>query len=232
MTPAELYADVRLRISDLVRDLPAERLRTVVPGCPEWTVHDVVAHATGIVADMNAGKIDGAATDEWTCAQVDLRRDTPTAEVLDEWAREAATFEPRLNELPKAISRATIIDVVTHEHDVRGALGVPGGTDSEAYEIARKAFAVGLAKVLEERGLPGLRLEAPDWQFDAGQEPRHTVRAPGSYEFFRGLAGRRGLPQVLAWEWETDPEPYLPLVNHFGPLPENAVAEAGAPQPA
>ena len=232
MTPAELYADVRLRISDLVRGLPEDLVRTPVPGCPEWTVHDVVAHATGIVADVNAGNLDGAATEPWTCAQVDVRRDRPTDDVLDEWAREAATFEPRLNDAPKGLSRTLLIDLVTHEHDVRGALGTPGGTDGEPYAIARKGFAVGLAKLLDERGLPGLRLEAPDWSFDAGAEPRVTVRAPHSYEFFRGLAGRRGLPQVLAWEWSADPEPYLPVLNHFGPVPEQAVAEAGAPLPA
>ena len=225
MTPAELYADVRVRLSDLVRDLPDDRARTPVPGCPGWTVHDVVAHATGIVADVNAGNLDGATTDPWTDAQVAARRNRATADVLDEWAREAATFEPRLDEVPKALSRTLLIDLVTHEHDVRGALRLPGGRDTEAYAVARKGYAVGLAKALEERGLPGLRLDAPDWQFDAGPEPRVTVRAPDSFELFRALAGRRGLPQVLAYEWDGDPAPYLPLLNHFGPLPGHTIDE-------
>ena len=226
MTPSELYADVRVRISDLVRDLPPALTRTAVPGCPGWTVHDVVAHATGIVADVNAQRLEGATTDPWTQAQVDSRRDTPTHDVLDEWSREAATFEPTLDGIPKAMSRTLLIDLVTHEHDVRGALGLPGGRDSEAYEIARKGYAVGLAKSLEERGLPGLRLEAEDWSFDAGPEPRATVRAKDSFELFRALAGRRGRGQVLAYDWDGDPEPYLPVLNHFGPLPENDVIEA------
>lgn len=227
MTPAELYADVRLRISDLVRDLPEEEQRAPVPGCPDWTVHDVVAHATGIVADVNGGNLDGAATDPWTAAQVADRRDRKTADVLDEWAREAATFEPLLDTYPKALSRTLLIDLVTHEHDVRGALKRPGGTGTEAYELARKGFCVGLAKSLDQRGLPGLRLEAPDWSFDAGAvEPRATVRAPDSFEFFRALAGRRGRKQVLSWDWGTDPEPYLAVLNHFGPVPEDDVEES------
>ena len=227
MTPAELYADVRLRISDLVRALPDGAARaTAVPGCPGWTVHDVVAHATGVVADVNAGRFDGAGTDPWTTVQVEQRRDRTTAEVLDEWSAEAATFEPKLDEWPKGLSRTLLVDLVTHEHDVRGALRTPGGTDSEAYEVARKAFAVGLAKALDEKGLPGLRLEAPDWSFDAGAvEPRVTVRVPDSFELFRALAGRRGLAQVMAWEWSQDPTPYLPLVNHFGPVPDRDVVE-------
>lgn len=226
MTPAELYADVRVRLSDLVRGLSPEQARTPVPGCPGWTVHDVVAHAAGVVADVNAGNLDGAATDPWTAAQVDARRDKATNDVLDEWAAEAATFEPRLDDLPKAISRTMLIDLVAHEHDVRGALKMPGGTDTEAYAVARKGFAVGLAQDLDKRGLPGLRLHAPDWEFEAGAiEPRATVQAEDSFEFFRALAGRRGRKQVLAWDWDTAPEPYLDVVNHFGPLPDEDVVE-------
>ena len=225
MTPSQLYADVRLRISDLVRDIGPDRARTPVPGCPGWTVHDVVAHATGVVADVTEGKLDGVASEPWTQAQVDSRRDTPLPAILDEWSELGATFEPRLDEAPKGLSRTLLIDLVTHEHDIRGALGTPGGRDSEAYEIARKGFAVGLAKTLDERGLPGLRLEADDWQFDAGTDPTTTVRTADSFEFFRALAGRRGVNQVLKYDWTGDPEPYLPVLNHFGPLPEEDIIE-------
>jgi uncharacterized protein (TIGR03083 family) len=227
VTPAELYADVRLRITDLVGGLDADRARTPVPGCPGWTVHDVVAHATGVVADVNAGNLDGAATDPWTERQVAERRDTPLADVLAEWSEQAATFEPKLDEYPKGISRTLLIDLVTHEHDVRGALGTPGGREGEAYEIARKGFAVGLAKSIEEHGLPGLRLAAPDWSFDAGPDPQVSVGTKDSFELFRALAGRRGRAQVLAYDWSGDPAPYLPVLNHFGSLPETDVVEAG-----
>ena len=224
-SPAALYADVRLRISDLVRDLPADRASTPVPGCPGWSVHDVVAHAAGIVADVTAGNLDGATTDPWTQAQVELRRDVRLADVLDEWAELAATFEPSLDTLPKAITRTLTIDLVTHEHDIRGALREPGGRDSEAYAIARKGYAVALAKSIDERGLPGLRLRADDWQFDAGPDPDTEVRTKDSFEFFRALAGRRGKDQVLAYDWSGDPAPYLPVLNHFGPLPEADIVE-------
>jgi uncharacterized protein (TIGR03083 family) len=224
MSPADLYADVRLRLSDLVRGLPADRANLPVPGCPGWTVHDVVAHATGVVADVVTGNLDGVTTEPWTQAQVDLRRDVPLDDILDEWAKLAATFEPTLDEMPKAISRTLTIDLVTHEHDVRGALREPGGRDSEAYVIARKGFAVALAKTLEERGLPGLRLKADDWEFDAG-DPKVTVKAGDSFEFFRALAGRRGKDQVLGYDWSGDPAPYLPVLNHFGPLPDADVDE-------
>src|SRR3712207_4929686 len=183
-------------MSELARGLSDADAARRVTGCPGWDVHDLHAHAAGVVVDVMAGRVDGAGSDEWTYAQVAERKGVPLPAILDEWAGAAATFEPTLDGLPKPIWRTLLIDLVTHEHDARGALGVPGGRDTEAYAVARKGFAVGLAKAIEERGLPGLRLEAPDWSFDAGPEPSVTVRADDSFEFFRMLSGRRGVGQV------------------------------------
>lgn len=228
MTPGEQYADVRGRITDLVRDLDDGRLALRVPGCPAWTVRELVAHATGLVADTNASNLDDLGGDEWTARQVAERRDATIGEILEEWAREAAVLEPRLDDWPKAFHRALVVDLVTHEHDLRGALGVPGGREGEAYAVGVKSFHVALAKALEERAMPGLRLTAADgWEFDAGPDPAVTVHAPDRHELFRALAGRRSRRQVLAYEWSGDPEPYLPLLNHFGDLPEDDVVEAG-----
>lgn len=226
MTPAEQYADVRGRITDLVRDLDDERLALRVPGCPAWNVREVVAHVTGIVADANANSLYDVGGDEWTARQVADRRDAGLGDVLAEWAREAAVLEPKLDDWPKAFYRTLIVDLVTHEHDLRGALGEPGGRDSEAYAVGVKSFHVGLAKAIEERGLPGLRLAAADgWEFDAGPAPATTVTAPDRHELFRALAGRRSRGQVLAYDWSGDPEPYLGMFNHFGPLPDEDVVE-------
>jgi uncharacterized protein (TIGR03083 family) len=223
MTPSELYADVRTRMSGLA--LSEEDAARPVPGCPGWTVRDVYAHAAGILADVRANRLENATTDEWTGRQVDERRGTPLPAILDEWADHATVVEPTLDTMPKAFSRTLLIDLVTHEHDVRGALRRPGGRESEAYEIARKGFAVGLAYAVKERGLPGVVLAAPDWSFAAGDSPDVTLTAPDSFEIFRALAGRRGIKQVLAWEWDGDPAPYLPILNHFGPIPDDDVVE-------
>lgn len=224
MTPTELYADVRLRITALVAGLSDQEAAVPVPGCPGWTVHDVVAHATGILADSLAGNLDGVASDPWTDAQVQARRTHPLAEVIGEWETLAAKFEPTLDDAPKGLSRTLLVDLTTHEHDIRGALGRPGGR-GEAYEISRKSYAVGLAKTIEAKGMNGLALRAPDWSFDAGPEPQTTVTAPDSFELFRALSGRRSLRQVLDYEWQGDPAPYLPILNRFGPLPEADVIE-------
>ena len=84
MSIGALYADGRGRISDLVSGL-GEEAAAPVPACPQWSVHDVVAHLTGVCADILAGNIAGVATDPWTDAQVCARRDRSVEEVLAEW---------------------------------------------------------------------------------------------------------------------------------------------------
>lgn len=129
------YASCRGRIGELVRAAGDGKAKaSVVPACPEWSVHDVVAHVAGVVADALAGRLDGVATDPWTAAQVDARRDRSVDEVLEEWETGAPTFEGLLDAIGDP-GRQAVLDVVTHEHDIRGALGAAGARDSDAVRI-------------------------------------------------------------------------------------------------
>src|SRR5262245_14869579 len=87
------YRAVRLRVTELVRSLDDEDLSRPVPACPGWTVHDVVAHVTGVTDDALNGRLDGVATPPWTAAQVERGHGVPTLDLLDRWAEQAATFE-------------------------------------------------------------------------------------------------------------------------------------------
>ena len=76
---AQTYGALRSRVSDLVRGADEEHLERHTPAAPEWRVRDVVAHLSGITADINAGNLDGVATDAWTARQVDARREVREA---------------------------------------------------------------------------------------------------------------------------------------------------------
>src|SRR5438477_6169347 len=133
---AELYRGVRVRITALVCKLPEKTLDTITPATPEWRVRDVVAHLAGGTADIVSGDLADVASDDWTAAQVDARRDVPIGEVLDEWARCSAIVEPMIAKFDPLMRAMLLTDAVTHEHDLRGALGVPGERDSDAIEYA------------------------------------------------------------------------------------------------
>ncbi|TML43463.1 MAG: hypothetical protein E6G27_01770 [Actinobacteria bacterium] len=63
---AKAYRGCRERITGLAQQLDERQARAAVPACPEWTVHDVIAHLSGNVADAVARRLGGAGTDERT----------------------------------------------------------------------------------------------------------------------------------------------------------------------
>src|SRR6266540_7167712 len=123
---AQTYGALRSRVSDLVRGVSGEELERLTPAAPEWRVRDVVAHLSGITADINAGNLDGVATDSWTARQVDARRDWTIDQILGEWDTEAAKVEPLMSTLPDVAMGQMTTDAATHEQDIRGALERPG----------------------------------------------------------------------------------------------------------
>ena len=45
--------------------------------CEGWTVSDISAHVTGVMADITAGRLEGIDTQPWYERQVDERRGRP-----------------------------------------------------------------------------------------------------------------------------------------------------------
>ena len=134
----EIYRDTRSRVSDLVRTLDDADRHASVPACPGWTVRDLLSHLAGLPADVNAGRIEGAGTDPWTAAQLAARTGRSCDELLEEWEREAPAFEQIL---PMIQPPRPLYDIVVHEQDMRGAVGVPGGRDHEGVAIVFDAGA-------------------------------------------------------------------------------------------
>jgi uncharacterized protein (TIGR03083 family) len=115
----------------------------------------------------------------------------------------------------------TGFDVLVHEHDIRGALGLAGPSDEEMVDSVLQLTVDRLG----ERIPSALRIKAATTEWVVGPgEPAATVTTD-SYELFRALFGRRSDAQVLAWDWEGDGKPYLDELSFFGPLPDKDVVE-------
>lgn len=216
-TPAALYKETRERLTQLLDGLDDAEASTVVPSTPEWTVKDVVAHLAGLVDDWLNGRIEGYGTDEWTARQVDERRDLSFDEVLAEWRKNASDLEALMEsgpaDLPVEIPYITVADVVIHEHDIRGALGRPGGRDSEALQLGVKTYVTGVRQRHAASGLGPMLIretDGRDWPVGTG-DPVITVAAP-RFELFRAMAGRRSRAQALAFDWSGDAEPFVDLL--------------------
>ncbi|MDQ1700581.1 MAG: hypothetical protein QOG34_2444 [Frankiaceae bacterium] len=222
---ARHYRSAHERIAEFARGLSDDDAGTPVPGTPQWSVHDVLAHLAAIPTDALAGRLTGVPTDEQTATQVAERKDRHVKELLDEWApnvqamcegAEAGLVPPNL-----------AVDALTHEQDIRGALHASPAIGADELRFCTNLYAFGCGYGLKQAGVPPLSIEATDtdFAFTAGiGEPVATVRA-SEFELFRALSGRRSRRQVAAYEWEGDSAPYLDRFNIFGDLPATDIVE-------
>ncbi len=208
MDVGPIYRETRERIADLVR-AHAEATSTRVPATPEWTVKDVVGHLSGVCADILAGNLDDVATEPWTAAQVEARKHLALDEILDEWASLGSQVEAITSLFPEEPARQWIADVVTHEHDIRGALEEPGAREGIAMDVAVDFLGRHFVGAASARGLTGLcvQVDGREWATVEGP-PLVTLRA-APFEFARATTGRRSLEQLRRLDWSGDPEPYL-----------------------
>ena len=212
---ADIYRGVRLRITELLSGLPDEQLDRFAPATPEWRVRDVVAHLAGATADIVALNLEGVATDEWTQAQVDARRTTPLVEVLDEWSRCSEIVEPMISSIEPLMQTMLLADAVTHEHDIRGALGLPGARDTDAIAFTFQGLSGAIGAQRGDHGALRIAHEHGDTVVGSGEPTAqlHTTR----FEVVRAGVGRRSLDQIAAWDWEGDAQPETMVLARFAP---------------
>jgi uncharacterized protein (TIGR03083 family) len=184
-----------------------------VPACPDWTVRDVLAHLSGGIADALAGRMEGAGTNPWTAAQVEARKDWSVAAILDEWNTNAPQVEPFMDAAGE-IGRQGVADVATHEHDLRGVLGLPGARDSDAILIGLGFGAQQLIASASARGI-SLRVQSTEGHAFGAEDPSVTL-VGDNFELFRSIHGRRSVEQLKEMKWEGDHEEVIPAFWWLG----------------
>lgn len=213
---AQIYRALRGRVSDLVREADEEQLERLAPAAPEWRVRDIVAHLSGITADINAGNLDGVGTDAWTARQVDARRAWSIDRVLDEWDTEAGKVEAIMQSLPEVAMGQMVSDAATHEHDIRGGLERPGARDSDAIALAFDWILQRLTSAADSADVT-LRLETDVTDATIGSGTRNIGLRVDSFELFRSFTGRRSLDQMRSFAWEGEVVPELLVFDIFTP---------------
>jgi hypothetical protein len=103
-----------------------------------------------------------------------------------------------------------VVDLTTHEQDLRGALGRPGARESDELLWA-------FARVAERTvsGVPGLRIEAGGAVY--GPADATSVLRGEPFELYRAFLGRRSEAQLRALDWEHGPPEDLGGLTRFGP---------------
>jgi uncharacterized protein (TIGR03083 family) len=204
-----------------VADLPPERAEVLVPACPDWSVRDLFSHMVGLGVDVVAGDEPDDHDSEWTASHVAQRRGHDIPTLVAEWLTVTAPLQEWM------VTRGTrpLGDVIIHEQDLRGALGVPGGQDSGGVRAIRDRFLLRFGERLGD--LPPIALVGDAWQWVSNGVPDDAevvVRAP-DFDLARALVTRRSERQLLSWTEKGDIGPYLGAFALLGPLPSADLSE-------
>lgn len=212
---ARYYGESRRRILGLVSELDGKELERQVPCCPAWSVRQLLAHLTASAEEALAGRLLGPPSDEETAAQLAAFAGWPVDRLLEHWERLAASLQPQL---AAASAWPLFLDVLAHEHDLRGALGKPGSRDEQAVELAAERLLTWLRPPRAMVVLIGER------QFSLGPEGEEAVLLrTTAFEAFRWRLGRRSRNQLLALDWSEDPKVLLDSLCVFGPAPSDII---------
>ncbi len=213
------------RVRALMSAVDDEQAARRVPSCPDWTVTQLLAHMVGLGADVVRGDEPDDHNSAWTQRQVDERRAASVGDLLAEWD----TLLVPLQRWMREHTTRPLGDVVIHEQDLRGALGVPGGQDSDGLAAIRDRMVTRFATRLgAAEGLGPIALVGDTWTWvssGAVADADVVVRA-SDFELARAVISRRSADQLRGWTERGDIEPYLPAFEVLGPLPTGALSES------
>jgi hypothetical protein len=237
---AAAYRLIYGRVDALLRGR-ADVAELTVPACPAWTVRQTLAHLAGVAQDIVSLNLEGGATDSWTQAQLDRLDGNSIDELLDLWGQMIDPVTTMLGQAPEGPAGQTVFDALTHEHDIRGALGEPGfRTSDPVFAVAGEFFTTVLDRIIRQTepptgvqlsipirqaGLTALRLMTPTMGSvqlgDPNTTTDHLTLDVADFEALRAFGGRRSLRQLLALPWHGDPTNLLPAFSNHAIRPPN-----------
>jgi hypothetical protein len=188
---------------------------TAVAACPGWSIRDVVAHLAAVAEDWAQGRLAGPPTDEETAAQIARFGGYDVAEILVAWTDAAAQLDHLAH---TAGVKPPLGDITCHEHDVRGAIGRPGGRGSGAVWYSSDQLLTALRTPVP------LRVTVEDAEYRSGPDDGAELGLRTTrFEALRWRTGRRSRAQIVALDWSDDPSAVLDQLYMFGPADRDIV---------
>lgn len=192
---AEAFVASRSAVTTLARSLPEESWNANSPLTPSWRVRDVLAHLVGVSEDIMSGRFPGDDMDAWTADHVERARGDSVADLAARW--DSTGIEEGFNEMFAQM----LFDQISHEYDIRYALGVLGDHDTPGIRLTL-TFA---KRMMRGQRASTLFLDDEVYVACGSDENAEeiTLRAT-HFEYLRAATGRRSEDQVLAMDWTGD----------------------------
>jgi uncharacterized protein (TIGR03083 family) len=220
-TAAAAYRLICERVDALVRRRGGIAELTV-PACPGWSIQHVVAHLAGVAQDIVALNLEKKGTGPWADAQVARLGERSINDLLDLWEQSLDTVAAHLALASDAGVCQLVFDTLTHEHDIRGALGEPGSRTGDLAFKAALSFVTTMGdQFIRQAELPTLLLSTPTIGSVQLGDPRntrgHVALNISDFEALRAFGGRRSVGQLLALPWNGDPTALMPAFTDVLP---------------
>jgi uncharacterized protein (TIGR03083 family) len=242
MEMQDLYITQQEALAALVLAYP-DRSGNQVPACPAWTVADLLAHLVELSSDAVSGRLPvmdlleqwrdedvAQSRDQMTADQVDRVAGESMEELVRRWRETTSTLDPMLSgavpfpePAPFGLAAILVTDLVIHDQDARGALVVQNAPHGPASSLAMASYLFAVDYRIRQLGLPalGVRYGSKTRLLGTG-DPAATVSGT-RFELLRAFGGRRSRQQILAFDWEGDPSPYVALIPAYGERADDLV---------
>lgn len=212
MTDVEhLYRESQEAILGLITE---DNAHDNVPACPEWNLRELLSHLTGALLDISSGNTEGAPSPTWTASHIDRFRDAQVDELAETWRKAVDTDAAR--SVFRHMGVGVLLDIGTHEFDVRGAVG---NTDRRDAEILKAIYPVAASMVdrnLKANNLPSITLGTEVEPVIVGEGMPQASLSTSVFELSRVITGRRSPAQVRALEWSVDPSRWVDSLSMKG----------------
>jgi hypothetical protein len=190
---ARLYRDAQSSFVELFQSLDESDMAKPVPCTPLWSVRDVLSHVAGVTDDIANGRVEGAATEGWTAAQVERWRGADPQLLIEQWQSQIGGVAELLEKLNEG---RPPFDCHSHEQDIRHAVDRVDDRPSEMLDWIR----AGLGSRSVGRPVTISFLDGTTMELKGEGEPLELTGIT-QFEFVRSRLGRRSRDQVAGYQW-------------------------------
>jgi hypothetical protein len=216
----DAYFRTCARMCEVIADASPDDLALVVPACPAWSTHDLVAHVVGLPAALAEGRRPDGDINAWLQELVVERRGQDADTLVAEWC----SIDEPLTELLDGMGALLFADLAVHEHDLRGAVSRP---DHSAFEVDlfMPRTVAAFANPLRAAGLGAIevRHDGSTWRSHDAEPGWVLLVEP--WEAMRALNSRRTALELLALPGAGDARPYVPVLDAHLPVPTTSLGE-------
>jgi len=214
------YDATRARMLDIALSAGPDALTTMVPSCPDWSALQLITHCVSMPAALGAGDFPTGDLNEWIDKILTDRAGASLDQLAEEWVGANETITGMVN----GGGAVLFDDLVVHEHDLRGALGVPDHSALDASISVPRSLESCVA-ALETAGLGSIEVRSGSDTWRSHDAEPGWILEVSPWEAVRVLYSRRTADELRALGGSDNIEAYIAVLDAHLPLPTSSLGE-------